>query len=72
MQPKRKQRTKSESVTENRNRYRNIFKELIRILASVFKKPKNTDNRRKNTENTENSVFANDTIYYLNYMRSCR
>jgi len=33
---------------------------------SVLRKPKNTEKPKK-TRKTENSVFADDDIYYLNY-----
>ena len=55
---------RAESVTKTE--YRDIFKKTKPKPTSVLRKPKNTENRKK--RKTENSVFADDDIYYLNYI----
>jgi len=52
---------RAESVTENRNRYRDILKTETDTDVGIEKKRK-TENRRKNTEKNENSVFADDDL----------
>ena len=52
---------RAESVTENRNRYRDILKTETDTDVGIEKTEK-TENRRKNTEKNENSVFADDDL----------
>jgi len=54
---------RAESVTENRNRYRDILKKPKPTRTSVLKKPKKNENRRKKyRKNPENLVFADDDL----------
>ena len=53
---------RAESVTENRNRYRDILKTETDTDVGIEKKPEKNENRRKNTEKNENSVFADDDL----------
>jgi len=50
----------------NRNQHRDILK-LKPIPTSILRKPKNTETEEKYRKK-ENSVFADDDIYYINYM----
>ena len=54
---------RAESVTENRNRYRDILKNQNRHRRVYWKKTrKKTKTDEKNTEKNENSVFADDDL----------
>ena len=63
---------RAESVTENRNRYRDILKKPKPTPTSVLKKNEKKRKPTKNTEKTENSVFADDDLLISSIFIFCR
>ena len=61
--------TRAESVTENRNLYRDILKKRNRHRRRYWKK---TETDEKNTEKNENSVFADDDLLLSSIFIFCR
>jgi len=54
--------TRAESVTENRNRYRDILKNRNRHRRRYLKNRKTENRRKKYRKKTENSLFAGDNL----------
>ena len=63
---------RAESVTENRNRYRDILKKPKPTPTSVLKKNEKNENRQKIPKKTENSVFADDDLLISSIFIFCR
>jgi len=65
---------RAESVTENRNRYRDILKktETDTDVGIEKKNEKKTKTDEKNTEKNENSVFADDDLLSSSIFIFCR
>jgi len=61
----------AESVTENRNRYRDILKTETDTDVGIQKTEK-TENRRKKYRKPENSVFADDYLLISSICIFCR
>ena len=54
--------TRAESVTENRNRYRDILKNRNHTDVGIEKTEKTENRRKKYRKKNENSVFADDDL----------
>ena len=59
---------RAESVTENRNRYRDILKTETDTDVGTEK----TENRRKKPKKNKNSVFADDDLLIWSIFIFCR
>jgi len=64
--------SKAESVTEKRNRYRDILKTETDTDVGIEKKTKKNKNRRKNTEKNDNSFFVDDNLLISSIFIFCR
>jgi len=64
--------SKADSVTEKRNRYRDILKTETDTDVGIEKNEKKTKTDEKNTEKNENSFFVDDNLLISSIFIFCR